>query len=253
MTIKTQEELRAVPVLADLEYRATDDGAEFSGYAALFNVPSDAPWLPFTETIRPGAFRASLGSKREHSLVLNHDDNLLLASTRTGRLKLSEDERGLRVDASLAKTSYASDLKALYEAGEVRGMSFSFKPTKNGVTSTSTGRELTDVALGHVTVVTTLVPGYSATAPTVQMRALAEELSAAPDDIEELFDAIRAGTLTDEHIGLLERLTAHYHIEPSIEAESEQGRGLDHWKARLAELGVDITATEETGAEAGTV
>lgn len=233
-----REELRAMPVLADLEFRA--DGTEFSGYAAVFNTPSDAPWLPFVETIRPGAFRASLGSKRDHSLVLNHNDDLLLASTRTGRLKLAEDERGLLVNADLAKTSYAADLRALYDAGEVRGMSFSFKPTRNGVRPTANGRELTDVMLGHVTVVTSLTPGYSATAPTVQMRALAEDLAAEVDDIEDLFESIRAGTLDEDQSGLLGRLAARYAI-PTPAPEPEV-RPVD-WRALLTEKGIDLTPT----------
>lgn len=236
MTTKTREELRAVPVLGDLEFRATDGGAELSAYAALFDTPSDAPWLPFTETIRRGAFSRSLGSKQDRSLVLNHDDNLLLASTRTGRLKLVEDERGLRVDANLAKTSYAADLKALYEAGEVRGMSFSFKPARNGVVQTDKGRELTDVMLGHVTVITSLVPGYSQTGMTVHMRALADEFSVEPDDIESLFDAVRAGTVREDQSALLDRLAARFHVDPPTD-ETEL-RSLDEWKVSLIERGI---------------
>ena len=248
MTIKTREEMRAVPVFGDFEFRADGDAPRFSGYAALFNTPSDAPWLSFVETIRPSAFRATLGSKRDHSLVLNHDDNLLLASTRTGRLRLAEDERGLRVDATLAKTSYTADLTALYEAGEVRGMSFSFKPTRNGVVQTANGRELTDVVLGHVTVLTTMVPGYSATEPTVQIRALGEQVSADPDDIEGLFDALRAGTPSEEQVHLLQRIAGHYHTEPP--AEETEVRSLDEWKALLIEKGLR-KPSEETGTEDG--
>jgi HK97 family phage prohead protease len=238
----------AIPVMSEMEFRAEGDGTQFSGYAALFNTPSDAPWLPFVETIRPGAFRASLGAKRDHSLVLNHDDNLLLASTRTGRLTLAEDERGLLVKANLAKTSYASDLKALYDAGEVRGMSFNFKPTRGGVVQSKAGRELTEVMLGHVTAITTLVPGYSATAPTVQMRALAEELAAEPEDLDGLFDALRAGTpLVDDQISLLNRLSAHYAI-PEPEPEPETRSRADAY-ALLVEK-IDLAPTQ-TGAPTG--
>lgn len=232
---------------SDFEFRAAGDGNAFSGYAALFDIPSDAPWLPFTETIRPGAFAESLRAKRDHSLVVNHNDDLLLASTRTGRLRLSEDSKGLVVDADLPATSTAADLRALYDVGEVRGMSFSFKPTRGGIRATHQGRELTNVRLGHVTVVTTLTPGYSATAPTVQIRAIADELAVDPEDLEDLWDALRAGTVDRPERDLLRLLANHF--DPPTESTTEL-RSLAAWKSLAKLKGIDF-ATREHGDEPG--
>lgn len=235
---------RAMPVQTEMEFRAAPNGEwDFRGYAALFDTPSDASWLPWVETIDQAAFNRSLRAKTNHTFVLNHDDNLLLASTRTDRLHLTADSTGLLTEARLPNTSYAADARALHEAGETRGMSFTFKPAKNGETwgTNAEGRatrHLSDIGLGHVTLVTTLEPGYSATQRTVQFRALATELNAEADDLDELFDALREGRALDENaIGLLDRLAAHYHMP--TEQPPEVPVATD-WKQRLMDKGIAV-------------
>ena len=220
---------------SDFEIRAGSDGPRFTGYAALYDVESDAPWLPFKETVRPSAFENSLRANGYHAFVLNHDDNVLFASTRTQRLRLSSDQRGLLTDAQMPDTSAAHDLKALYDAGEVRGMSFAFKPTRGGMRVTDTGRELVDVKLGHVTVITTMTPGYSQTGDTIAMRALAAELSADPDDLDGLLDGLRAGRpLTPDELDLLGRLADSMRSEPSPEPDPAPAVDFNEkWRAVL--------------------
>lgn len=215
---------RAQPISSEMEFRAAADGGwDFTGYASLFDTPSDASWMAWKEIIRPTAFNRTLNARAQHTFVVNHDDNLLLASTRTDRLHLSADSKGLLTEAKLPATSYANDLRELHAAGETRGMSFTFKPTKNGETWTTDAngrpqRELTDVQLGHVTVVTTLEPGFSGTARTMQFRALADEIAVSPDDLDDLFEAIREGrALNDAAVNLLGRLATHY--QPSVQPE----------------------------------
>lgn len=242
--------------VTEFELRAGKDGGGpvFEGYAALFDVESDAPWLPFKEVIRPGAFANSLRAGGNHNFVLNHNDDILFASTRTGRLKLAEDKRGLLNIAELPDTAAAHDLKALYDVGEVRGMSFSFKPTRGGVRAVGdNGRELTDVRLGHTTAITTLIPGYSQTGNTVQIRALASDLAADPDDLDGLLDGLRAGRpLSPDEVDLLNRLAAHFRVdEPKTESEFE-GRSVRAWKALLKTKGITFRS-DEPGAQPGAV
>ena len=77
----------------DFEVRAdaTADGMSFSGYAAVFDSPSEP--LPFTETIAPGAFRRSLKTHNEVKMFVNHNSDQVLASKKAGTLRLREDAK----------------------------------------------------------------------------------------------------------------------------------------------------------------
>jgi HK97 family phage prohead protease len=113
------------------ELRAEGDGNTFVGYAAVFNSPSEP--LPFIERIAPGAFAKSLRARKQDiKLYVNHNSDMVLASRRSGSLRLSEDSIGLRVEADLPDTSYARDLKDLMQRGIVDKMSFGFQVDKRG-------------------------------------------------------------------------------------------------------------------------
>lgn len=240
---------RALPVQADMEFRSVGDHWEFTGYAALFDTESD-PGLGFIETVAPSAFARSLG-KPTHSFVADHDDSLLLSTERSGRLHLSADSKGLLTESKMPDTTYARDLRALHEAGETSGMSFTFKPTRGGTTigqhsSGMQSRRLVDVNLGHVSILTKLPPAYPATATQFAFRALAESLDAESDDLESLFDAITIQrALSDAESALLVRLAAHYtpkaetpEVIPDVNDDQPIGRSLADWTSLLAEKGV---------------
>lgn len=201
---------RAIPVTAHpLEFRSTSDGHSLQGYAAVFGAQS-AP-LPYVETVTPGAFARTLTQppNGRQTLVVDHDDGQLLASTRTTRLRLAEDKTGLLVDADLPDTSYARDLRELSDAGELGGMSFEFSATKGGAPFSSDGkrRTLREVRMYHVTVLTGKTPAYAET--TAAVRALANGIGADYDDLSVLFDAVREGRrLAPSEWGLLSRTLA---------------------------------------------
>ena len=92
---------------ADFEIRATTDGLNFRGYAAVFDSKSE-DLGGFRETIAPGSFSRTLAEKGRSKrspikMFLNHDWNVVLASTYGNEptLRLAEDARGLFVDADL--------------------------------------------------------------------------------------------------------------------------------------------------------
>jgi HK97 family phage prohead protease len=149
--------------LEPMEERAVQ-GRRFSGYAAVFD--SDSEPMPFTERIRPGAFTRSLGTGRNVRLFANHDDGRLLATSAAGTLRISEDARGLRVDADLPNTSDGRDLAELMRRGDVVGMSFGFKTQKDRWSADGTRRELLDVDLFEVSIVTGW-PAYPSTSASV--------------------------------------------------------------------------------------
>jgi Escherichia/Staphylococcus phage prohead protease len=116
-----QPELRSVPLL---ELEAPGDGSTFSGYAAVFD--EDADLGGFTESVSRGAFRKVLAEGRNIPMLWNHNPDKPLAMTEAGTLTLSEDLKGLRVEATLGRTSWANDLRDMLDRGEVRGMSYGF-------------------------------------------------------------------------------------------------------------------------------
>lgn len=157
--------------MGPIEIRSADPEAgspmQFSGYAAVFDSPSEP--LPFTETIRSGAFRRSLNSGREVRMFVNHNTDMVLGSTRSGTLSLVEDERGLRVQGDLPDTSYGRDLSVLMQRGDVHSMSFGFSIPRGGDAWSEDGqsRELREVILHEVSIVTGF-PAYEATDATVR-------------------------------------------------------------------------------------
>ena len=62
----------------------------------------------------------------------SHDTSIVLGSTRAGTLKLTEDERGLLVEASLPDTQAGRDAATLIKRGDVTGFSFSFRVPVGG-------------------------------------------------------------------------------------------------------------------------
>ena len=150
----------------DVEARQAEDGTmRLRGYAAVFNEAS-VP-LPFIETIAPGAFRKTLSETPDVRLLINHE-GLPLARTKNGTLTLTEDDRGLYMDAVIADTSEGRDLYKLVERGDVDQMSFAFRVIRQKYNDDRSQRTLTEVSLadGDVSVVT--YPAYPTT--TVEAR-----------------------------------------------------------------------------------
>jgi len=176
------------------ELRAEGDGMTFSGYAAVFNSPSEP--LPFIERIAPGAFSKTLRDrKRDVRLFVNHDSNLVLASRNSGTLRLSEDERGLRVEADLPDTSAGRDIRELLRTGVVDKMSFGFQVDRRGDSWNADGTErtLTSVRLFEVSVVTGF-PAYEATMATVRsLEKLSERTGIAVGELSEALDLLAEG------------------------------------------------------------
>lgn len=113
--------LRSV-AFSDAEMVEHAKGYTFDGIAAPVGVTASLG--DFTEEYERGSFRRFLaGCKDNIPLCHEHNPRDLLASTRTGRLKLAEEVRGLRAKADVVKTPFSEQIKALVDAGEIGGMS----------------------------------------------------------------------------------------------------------------------------------
>lgn len=184
---------------------ADGNGMQFSGYAAVFNSPSQP--LPFTERIAPGAFSRSLRSRNEIKMFVNHDTSRVLASKRAGTLRLVEDQHGLRVDADLPDTTDGRDMAVLLKRGDVDSMSFGFSVPKGGDSWSDDGqnRELREVRLHEVSLVTAW-PAYQATTASVRsLDGLVDATGLEAEKLSEAITALESGeTLNDELAGILD-------------------------------------------------
>ena len=207
---------------AQFEVRETEEGMSFSGYAAVFN--SDSQPLPFTERIAPGAFRGSLRNRNDIKLLWNHDTGQVLGSTRAGNLKLTEDDRGLYVEATLPRTSLAMDVRELVSTGIVDSMSFGFTVARGGDEWSSDGstRTLTKINLHEVSIVA--FPAYTATAGSTAVRGLDKVAKRAEVDPDALADALlkieNGEDITSDDRNLIS--TVLDKLSPAEEAEAAQ-------------------------------
>ena len=205
------------------ELRAVEggDGMTFTGYAAVFNSPSEP--LPFIERIAPGAFKRSLKARNDIKLLYNHDTGAVLGSTRAGTLKLEEDNYGLRVTAMLPETSLGKDVRTLVQRGDVSAMSFGFSVPANGDSWNTDGTERTlkSVRIHEVSIVA--FPAYQQTAGTAAVRSFDGVAKRAEVDADQLADAMLAiedgKDLSLEQSELLTKVIQR--LTPQEEAEAE--------------------------------
>lgn len=177
--------------LSDIEVRESGAGQNYytlSGHAAIWNSRSH-DLGGFVEQLMPGSMTDAIKNSRVH-LLFNHDNNFPLASTDSGTLELSEDERGLKVWARIpTDLSYANDLRVLMQNGIARDMSFAFTLPADGTGETWT-READGTNLRTINRVEALY----------DVSAVVRGAYAAPSfDMRSVFDAaVEAGRLPME-------------------------------------------------------
>jgi uncharacterized protein len=148
----------------------------------------------FIEQIVPKAFERALANTDEVKLLLNHDDNRMLGSTKSN-LELYEDSIGLRAHAIV------TDAEVIEKARrhELRGWSFGFIPTEVSEEDMPDGRQrrfVENMDLKEVsiidsrklpcyagTLIETRAEGDTAIADTLEVRTEYTEEPKAPADL----------------------------------------------------------------------
>jgi hypothetical protein len=148
------------PLAAELRTK----GRRLEGYAAVFGVETRV--LDFDEVIMPGAFTLSLSASKDVLALMDHDPRAVLARTKSGTLRLTEDTRGLAFDFAVPNTTAGRDILELVERGDIGGASFGFLPIDERWEGDR--RELRAVDLKEVSIVSAW-PAYPDT--IVQARA----------------------------------------------------------------------------------
>lgn len=110
----------------DMQFRAEkneDNKMEIKGYAAVFNSPET---YGYTEVIAPTAFDDA--DMSDVVLRYNHEDTfMVLARTRNNSLKLSVDDKGLYIDATLQDNiTQHRDIYNAIDSGLIDKQSFAF-------------------------------------------------------------------------------------------------------------------------------
>ena len=195
----------------ELEVRQdTADGMTFTGYASVFNSPSE-DLGGFIEYVAPGAFKRSLQSRNEIKLLWNHDTGEPLASLRGGTMQLVEDKRGLKVTATLPNTTRGRDVAELLRTKVIDSMSFGFNVIRDAWSSDGKTRTLESVRLSEVSIVS--FPAYTSTTATVRSVPTIN-----PDELADALLRLESGDdLSEAQASLITDVVSRLKFQPEAE------------------------------------
>lgn len=210
------EEVRHIVRQGGIELRAAERGpGTLVGYGLVYEQWSD-DLGGFTEIVRRGAASKTLETGHEIRSAFGHGRHgPLLGSTRSGTLRLSEDEVGVRYEVDLPDTQVGRDVAELVRRGDVWGSSFAFRTQRDRFFSEDnlTRRELLEIEVFEMGPVED--PAYSATSVALRSLPSLDEV-AERAALEALY--ARQGLTPDEIRALL---------PASEDAEANGRRSLD--------------------------
>lgn len=126
----------------------------------------------FIERICKGAFKRAIERNDDIHVLLNHDWNRDLGSTKSGELELAEDNIGLKARATIKDKEVIEKARS----GKLVGWSFGFEETDGGVITRMIDgilhRAVKDLNLFEVSILdNTKVPAYDGTLITARSEA----------------------------------------------------------------------------------
>jgi HK97 family phage prohead protease len=239
-----EKEVRSLPIG---EFRLAEADAAgqrtFTGYASIWNSPSAG--LPFEERIAPSAFKRSLAraaaGQKIIAFLFGHDEQRALATTASGRLQLTEDETGLRVEAKLdpADPDAAKVISMLTHESAAAGMSFGFQKVQDSWDGNN--RTIKEANLFEVSILAAggQTPAYPATLGLTAIRQVtAPKIGVEAEALMATLEAVKAGReLSTEEVAVIDAVRSKLApkqekvIDPSVAAamltiESAEGDAL---------------------------
>ena len=129
------------------------DKVEIEGYVNAIERDSKPLWSrvgQFVERICKGAFKRALKRNDDVHILLNHDWNRDLGSTKQGNLELEEDNIGLRVRATITDPEVVKKARS----GDLVGWSFGFedRDVENSIRDGMPYRAVRDLDLAEVSI-----------------------------------------------------------------------------------------------------
>jgi len=107
------------------ELRAEITGDKLQGFAHVFGTVAKVGQT--LERMQEGCFTRSLASGQEIIATHQHNRALLLGTTASGSLRVSQDSQGLSFEIDkLPNTTAGRDVRELMERGDLRSCSFAF-------------------------------------------------------------------------------------------------------------------------------
>ena len=178
-----------------MQINIREDAVEIEGYVNAVERNSK-PLLSrmgkFIERIKKGAFARALKRNDNVHVLLNHDWQRDLGSTRKGNLELNEDNIGLRAKCTISD----KEVIEMAKRGDLVGWSFGFYDldVKNCVENGMLAREVNDLDLREVSILDrSRVPAYDGTLITARSEDSEDSMffSDAFDDNDDGHDAPR--------------------------------------------------------------
>jgi len=226
-----EKEVRSLPIG---EFRLGEADANgqrtVTGYASVWNSPSQG--LPFEERIAPGAFKRSLSrasaGQKIIAFLFGHDEQRALATTKSGRLTLTEDETGLRVEAKLdpADPDAAKVISMLTHESEAAGWSFGFQKVQDAWDGNQ--RTIKEANLFEVSILAAggQTPAYPATLGLTAIRQVtAPKIGVEAEALVATLEAVKAGReLSTEEVAVIDAVRSKLApkqekvIDPSVAA-----------------------------------
>lgn len=212
-----------------MQINIREDSVEIDGYVNAverLSKPLNSRIGQFRERIKAGAFQRAIQRNDDIHILLNHDPDRDLGSTKQGNLELHEDSIGLRAKATITD----ADVVAKAKHGDLVGWSFGFSD-RDVDTREEDGmmtRDVKDLDLYEVSILDrSKVPAYDGT--------LIQARDASGESV-----AINAGAALTTDPEVTEAPKAKTEEKPVEErAESEETDSkIDYgeWESLIAEL-----------------
>ena len=198
------------------EVRALEEGKRTIVGTIPYNSRSE--YMGFYEVLAPGCFTKSIRESKDIRLLLEHDDSRLLARTKNGSLRLTDDEFGLHFEADLPETTDGDNLIEMLRTQLLDQLSFGFIAIndKYEVVGGDELRTIQEARLIEISVVSN--PAYSQTDCKL-LRSLSSAFKEGEDIDEKGQEAIKAEI--EKLQNLLPKQEEEHREEPKPQEEDD--------------------------------
>lgn len=217
------------------------DKVEIEGYVNAIERDSKPLWSrvgQFIERICKGAFKKALKRNDDVHILLNHDWNRDLGSTKAGNLELEEDNIGLKARATITDPEVVKKARA----GDLVGWSFGFsdRDVENSIRDGMPHRAVKDLDLAEVSILDRRKsPAYEGTLITAR----------AEEDVvhfrgEDFIDEVKIEDQPEKQPETVEETTAEV-----VEVQEEAPEDNEPKQQEIVDKEIDYSKYEEIIAE----